>query len=134
MIEINKKGKQVPCKIGKLTWIDLAGSESLAEIGVDRIRFFEGIQINESLKCLCMTIKQASHGLSISSNLHNLTKLMQDCLGGNSKTIMIANIGPSKYDITQTRETLEYAQQTGIIKNKPSNSSAESQILDQIKK
>jgi hypothetical protein len=106
MIEMNKKGKRVPCEIAKLTWIDLAGSESLAEIGVDRNRFFEGMQINESLICLGMAIKQTSCGLTVSSNLHTLTKLMQDSIGGNSRTLMIANICPSVYDIAQTRETL----------------------------
>jgi len=125
MIEMSKTGEQVPCKIGKLTWIDLAGCESLAEIGVDRNRFFEGIQINESLKCIGMIIKQISYGFSVSYDLHVLTKLMQDSIGGNSKTIMIANIGPSKHDIDATRETLEYATQTGTITNKPSNISVE---------
>ena len=96
MIEMTKEGEH---KIGKLTWIDLAGSESLAEIGVDPNRYVEGIQINESLKCLGRIIKQKSCNVPVSFDLHALTKLMQDSLGGNSKTIMIANIAPSKHDI-----------------------------------
>jgi hypothetical protein len=43
---------------------------------------------------------------------------MQDSLGDNSKTIMIATIPPSKYDIAQTRETLEYAVVAGTITKK----------------
>ena len=121
---MTKEGKNEPL-IGKLTWIDLAGCESLAEIGVNHNRFFEGMQINESLKCLGVAIKQISCKVAVSYDLHVLTKLMQDSLGGNSKTIMIANIAPSKHDIAQTRETLEYAVKTGTITNKPSNISAE---------
>jgi hypothetical protein len=64
-----------------------------------------------------MVISQASRDLTVSFDLHILTKLMQDAFGGNSKTIMIANICPSKYDISQTRETLEYAKKTGSIVN-----------------
>jgi len=107
----------------------LAGCESLAEIGVNLNRYLEGMQINDSLKCLGMVIKQVSRGGSaVSYDLHVLTKLMQDSLGGNSKTIMIANIAPSKHDIAQTRDTLEYAIQTNTITNQPSNKSAESQF------
>ena len=84
----------------------MAGNESLAEIGVDCNRFFEGMQINESLKCLGIVIKQVSCNVAVSYDLHVLTKLMQDSLGGNSKTMMITNIAPSRHDIAQTRETL----------------------------
>jgi hypothetical protein len=54
---------------------------------------------------------------------------MADSIGGNSKTIMIANIAPSKNDIALTRETLKYAVQTGTISNKPSSMGAESKLL-----
>ena len=93
MIEMTKEGE--PSKLGKLTFIDLAGSESLAEIGIDPDRYVEGIQINESLKCLGMVINQASRKVEVSFDLHVLTKLMQDSLGGNSRTVMIATISPS---------------------------------------
>jgi hypothetical protein len=81
----------------------------------------EGMQINESLKCLGKVIKQGScKNVSVSYDLHVLTKIMQDSIGGDSKTIMIATIPPSKYDIAQTRETLEYAVLAGTITNKTS--------------
>ena len=99
LIEITRKGETEPFSMGKLTFIDLAGSESLAYIGVCPNRFFEGMQINEGLKCLGRVIKQVSCNVKVSYDLHPLTKLMQDSLGGYSKTIMIANIAPSKYDI-----------------------------------
>ena len=125
MIEITKEGTH---KIGKLTWIDLAGSESLAEIGVNPNRYVEGMQINESLKNLGRVINQASRKVKVSFDLHVLTQLMQDSLGGNSRTVMIANIAPSKHDLALTRQTLEYAVQTGTIINKPTNLSAKSKL------
>ena len=52
MIETYELGEQEPWSVGKLTFIDLAGAESLAEIGVNPNRYVEGMQINESLKNL----------------------------------------------------------------------------------
>ena len=89
--------------MGKITFIDLAGSESLNEIGVDPQRYFEGMQINDSLICLGLAIKQVASNVAPAYDLHLLTELMQDSLGGNSKTLMIACISPSIYDIAQTR-------------------------------
>lgn len=48
-----------------------------------------------------------------------LTKLLMDSLGGNSKTIMIANIGPACDNYEETLQTLRYANQAKKIKNKP---------------
>lgn len=48
-----------------------------------------------------------------------LTRLLQDSLGGNSKTIMIANIGPSEYNYNETLTTLRYANRAKTIQNKP---------------
>ena len=96
----DKRGRRT---IGKLTFIDLAGSESLNQIGVDPKRYEEGMQINESLICLGRVIKQVALKVTPAFDLHLLTELMQDSLGGNSKTLMIACISPSIYDIAQTR-------------------------------
>ena len=104
--------------MGKITFIDLAGSESLNEIGVDLQRYKEGMQINESLICLGSLIRKATLNTKPNYDLHLLTQLMQDALGDNSKTLLIACISPSKYDIAQTRQTLDYAMTTGTIKNK----------------
>ena len=51
-IFIERTDKNGKITMGKITFIDLAGSESLNEIGVDPQRFFEGMQINDSLICL----------------------------------------------------------------------------------
>ena len=53
----------------------------------------------------------------IDYNAHILTQAMKDSLGGNAKTLMIVNISPSMFNVKQTRDTLEFAQQTGKIKN-----------------
>ena len=98
----HKYGLRAPT-IGKITFIDLAGSESLNEIGVDPRRYFEGMQINESLICLCRVIRQIACKVSPTYDLHLLTELMQDSLGSNSKSLMIACISISIYDIAQIR-------------------------------
>ena len=114
--------------MGKITFIDLAGSESLNEIGVDLQRYKEGMQINESLICLGSLIRQAALNTKPNYDLHLLTQLMQDALGDNSKTLLIACISPSKYNIAQTRQTLDYAMTTGSIKNKSTTVGLESVI------
>ena len=89
--------------MGKITFIDLAGSESLSEIGVDPQRYYEGMQINESLICLGLLIRQAAKEVVPAYGLHLLTELMQDSFQGKSKALMIACISPSEYDVAQTR-------------------------------
>ena len=106
------------CTIGKIIFIDLAGSESLSEIGVDLQRYNEGMQINDSLICLGRVMRQIASNVTPAYDLHPLTELMQDSMGKNSKTLMIACISPSEYDIAQTRKTLDYALTTGTISNK----------------
>ena len=104
--------------VSKIVFIDLAGSESLSEIGVDLQRYNEGMQINDSLICLGLLIRQVASNVAPAYDLHPLTDLMQDSVGGNSKAVMIACISPSEYDIAQTRKTLDYALTTGTISNK----------------
>ena len=64
-------------------------------------------------------MKQVASDVTPAYDLHPLTELMQDSMGRNSKTLMIACISPSEYDIAQTRKTLDYALTTGTISNKP---------------
>lgn len=46
-----------------------------------------------------------------------LTRLLQDSLGGNSKTVMVANVGPADYNYDETISTLRYATRAKSIKN-----------------
>jgi hypothetical protein len=61
------------------------------------------MQINDSLICLGRLIKQAACKVEPAYDMHLLTELMQDSLGEYSKTLMIACISPSIYDVAQTR-------------------------------
>ena len=71
------------------------------------------------------TLGQVIGALSNPSSKHipyrdsKLTRLLQDSLGGNTKTVMIANIGPSGFNCDETLSTLRYANQAKNIKNKP---------------
>ena len=84
-------------RIGKLNLVDLAGSEKTKQTKTTGEALKEGIQINLSLTNLInvinLLVKGASH---IPYRDSKLTKLLADSLGGNSKTVMIANIGPSE--------------------------------------
>lgn len=120
-IYIERTDKDGVSTFGKIIFIDLAGSESLSEIGVDPKRYQEGMQINESFIVLGQVIRQVAYKVTPAYELHPLTELMQDSLGSNSKTLMIACISPSIYDIAQTRQTLDFALTTGTITNKPTS-------------
>ena len=135
-IYIKRKDKRSGrCTVGKIIFIDLAGSESLSEIGVDLQRYKEGMQINDSLICLDRLIRQISLKVpNPAYDLHPLTELMQDSLGGNSKTLMIACISPSEYDIAQTRKTLDYALTTGTITNKATTSGFDQSFISKEEK
>ena len=55
---------------------------------------------------------------------HNILKLIpincdEDSLGGNSRTVMVANIGPASYNYEETLTTLRYANRAKHIRNKP---------------
>ena len=130
-IERRKKGESTLDGIGKITCIDLAGSECLARIGVDESLYEEGLTINESLHKLGRAIRQAAYNVEIRYDLHVLTQLMQDSLGGKAKTLMIANIGPSVFNIRQSRDTLEYAVSCGTITTKSSDYVIQCQLAKQ---
>ena len=69
--------------MGKISFVDLAGSESFNEIGFDPHRYLEGMHNNESLICLGLVIRQVVCKVKPAYDLHLLTELMQDSLGGN---------------------------------------------------
>ena len=97
---------------GKLTFIDLAGSERVAYIGLEEELYIEGLFINESLQCLAQIIKKLSEGRYVSDAYFQeniLTHLLMDSIGIDGKTIMIVNISPAKFDMEATRRTLLFA-------------------------
>ncbi|XP_044761905.1 kinesin-like protein Klp68D [Coccinella septempunctata] len=107
-------------KVGKLNLIDLAGSERQAKTGATGDRLREATKINKALSSLGNVIYAlAENSAHIPYRDSKLTRLLQDSLGGNSKTIMIANIGPANTNYEETIVTLRYAYRAKSIKNQP---------------
>ncbi|GIY34077.1 kinesin-like protein KIF3B [Caerostris darwini] len=108
-------------KMGKLNLVDLAGSEKQAKTGAVGSTQKESIKINLSLSALGNVISALVDGKSthVPYRDSKLTRLLQDSLGGNAKTIMIANIGPASFNLEETITTLRYANRAKNIKNKP---------------
>lgn len=100
--------------------VDLAGSEKQKNTKTSDEGLKEAIKINLSLSNLGDVInKLVKEGKHIPYRNSKLTKLLQDSLGGNTKTLMIANIGPSASNFAETYQTLRYANRAKMIKNKP---------------
>jgi kinesin family member 3B len=108
-------------RVGKLNLVDLAGSERQGKTGAAGTRLKEATKINLSLSALGNVISS----LVDDKNTHipyrdsKLTRLLQDSLGGNSKTVMIATIGPASYNLDESLTTLRFADRAKRIKNKP---------------
>nr|XP_002732855.2 PREDICTED: kinesin-like protein KIF21A-like [Saccoglossus kowalevskii] len=108
----------------KFHFVDLAGSERLKRTGATGERAKEGISINCGLLALGNVIsalgdksKKASH---VPYRDSKLTRLLQDSLGGNSRTLMIACVSPTDRDFMETLNALKYANRARNIKNKVS--------------
>uniref|UniRef100_A0A8D3DU58 Kinesin family member 21A n=1 Tax=Scophthalmus maximus TaxID=52904 RepID=A0A8D3DU58_SCOMX len=106
----------------KFHFVDLAGSERLKRTGATGDRAKEGISINCGLLALGNVISALGDRSKRSSHVpyrdSKLTRLLQDSLGGNSQTVMIACISPSDRDFMETLNTLKYANRARNIKNK----------------
>lgn len=105
----------------KFHLVDLAGSERSKKTGTTGDRFKEGVNINKGLLVLGNVISQLGEGNQGFINYRDskLTRLLQDSLGGNSVTLMIACISPADYNQEETLSTLRYADRARKIKNKP---------------
>jgi Kinesin motor domain len=106
---------------GKLNLVDLAGSERQAKTEAEGQRLKEAVNINLSLSALGNVISALVDAKSkhIPYRDSKLTKILQDSLGGNSKTVMIATISPALDNAEETLTTLRYANRAKQIKNKP---------------
>uniref|UniRef100_A0AAY4CKE0 Kinesin motor domain-containing protein n=1 Tax=Denticeps clupeoides TaxID=299321 RepID=A0AAY4CKE0_9TELE len=106
----------------KFHFVDLAGSERLKRTGATGDRAKEGISINCGLLALGNVISALGDKSKRSTHVpyrdSKLTRLLQDSLGGNSQTVMIACISPSDRDFMETLNTLKYANRARNIKNK----------------
>lgn len=123
-------------RVGKLNLVDLAGSERQRKTNSLGQRQRESIKINLSLSALgnvinsLMTINNSQqkrageNAIDTSKGFtpyrdSKLTRLLQDSLGGNAKTLMIANVGPASYNYDETINTLNYASRAKCIRNCP---------------
>ncbi|EFN75964.1 kinesin-like protein KIF3B [Harpegnathos saltator] len=120
-IEMGGIGDSGGIRVGRLNLVDLAGSERQSKTGASGERLKEASKINLSLSALGNVISALVDGKTthVPYRDSKLTRLLQDSLGGNSKTIMVANIGPASYNYDETLTTLRYANRAKNIKNKP---------------
>ena len=109
-------------KFGKLSLIDLAGSERASMTKNKGMRLFEGANINKSLLTLgnCINALCEANEKGVKTYVpyrdSKLTRLLKDSLGGNARTVMIANISPFIYSFDDTYNTLKYADRAKHIK------------------
>ena len=106
----------------KLHFVDLAGSERLKNTGAQGDRAKEGISINAGLASLGKVISQLSSrqaGGYVSYRDSRLTRLLQDSLGGNAITYMVACVTPAEFHLSETLNTVTYAQRARAIQSKP---------------
>ncbi|EDV40791.1 uncharacterized protein Dana_GF23742 [Drosophila ananassae] len=101
----------------KLSMIDLAGSERAASTKGIGVRFKEGASINKSLLALGNCINKLADGLKhIPYRDSNLTRILKDSLGGNCRTLMVANVSMSSLTYEDTYNTLKYASRAKKIR------------------
>ncbi|KAI9726881.1 MAG: kinesin motor protein cin8 [Chrysothrix sp. TS-e1954] len=105
---------------GKLNLVDLAGSENIQRSGAENKRATEAGLINKSLLTLGRVINAlVDKGSHIPYRESKLTRLLQDSLGGRTKTCIIATLSPAKSNLEETISTLDYAFRAKNIRNKP---------------
>ncbi|CAG8704411.1 17982_t:CDS:2, partial [Racocetra persica] len=107
----------------KFHFVDLAGSERLKRTSTNGERIKEGISINSGLLALGNVISALGDPTKAKNTTHipyrdsKLTRLLQDSLGGNALTLMIACVSPAEYNVGETINTLKYANRARNIKN-----------------
>lgn len=119
-----KDGKKQVIR-SKINIVDLAGSERQASTGATGQRLKEGSNINKSLTYLGVVIQKLGENCKGKKNFipyrnSQLTHLLSESLGGNSKTIMIAALSPAAINYDETLSTLRFAQNVSVISTKTS--------------
>ncbi|KAJ2843391.1 hypothetical protein J3B02_005282, partial [Coemansia erecta] len=107
-------------KMGRLFLVDLAGSEKVGKTGATGQTLEEAKKINKSLSALGMVINALTDGKSthIPYRDSKLTRILQESLGGNSRTTLIINCSPSSFNAAETVSTLRFGMRAKSIKNK----------------
>ncbi|EQL03048.1 hypothetical protein G6O67_000735 [Ophiocordyceps sinensis] len=121
VITITQKNVETgSAKSGQLFLVDLAGSEKVGKTGASGQTLEEAKKINKSLSALGMVINALTDGKSshIPYRDSKLTRILQESLGGNSRTTLIINCSPSSYNDAETLSTLRFGTRAKSIKNK----------------
>ncbi|KAF5097109.1 hypothetical protein D0Z00_002507 [Geotrichum galactomycetum] len=107
-------------KSGQLFLVDLAGSEKVGKTGASGQTLEEAKKINKSLSALGMVINSLTDGKSshIPYRDSKLTRILQESLGGNSRTSLIVNCSPSSFNDSETLSTLRFGVRAKNIRNK----------------
>ncbi|KAL6481452.1 hypothetical protein MHYP_G00095320 [Metynnis hypsauchen] len=106
--------------VSHLNLVDLAGAERASQTGAEGARFKEGCNINRSLFTLGQVIKKLSDESQKGFTNYRdskLTRILQNSLGGNAKTVIICTITPATVD--ETLSTLQFASAAKRMKNDP---------------
>jgi kinesin family member 11 len=107
-------------RTGKINLVDLAGSENISRSGATNQRAKEAGNINQSL----LTLGRVITGLvektpHIPYRESKLTRLLQDSLGGKTKTCIVATVSPVLANLEESMSTLDYAHRAKSITNRP---------------
>lgn len=121
--------------------VDLAGSEKAGQTGAEGQRLKEGCAINKSLtvlgNCISVLADRASgktKNAVVPYRDSNLTRILQNALGGNSKTIMICAVSPASMNYEESLSTLRYADRAKKIQNKAVvNESVQDKMIRELK-
>ena len=109
--------------VAKFHFVDLAGSERAKRTGATGATLKEGISINKGLLALGNVISALTEESNKKGHVpyrdSKLTRILQDSLGGNSRTTMIACVSPAEINFEETLNSLKYASRARNIKNKP---------------
>lgn len=121
VVSISQKNVETgSAKTGTLYLVDLAGSEKVGKTGASGQTLEEAKKINKSLSALGMVINALTDGKSayVPYRDSKLTRILQESLGGNSRTTLIINCSPSSYNDQETMGTLRFGMRAKSIKNK----------------
>ena len=121
LIQKKETKNKITQKTSHIYLVDLAGSEKVGKTGAKADRLKEACSINKSLSVLGIVIhqlymKSTGKKTIVSYRDSVLTRILQDALGGNSKTTMICAISPARDNYDETLSTLRYANQAKMIK------------------
>jgi len=111
--------KDLSVKTGKLYLVDLAGSEKISKSGATGVVLDEAKAINKSLTTLGIVINSLTDGKNghIPYRESKLTRVLQESLGGNSRTCLIITCSPSMFNEPETLSTLRFGLRAKKVKN-----------------